>query len=180
MSTAYDTFKHSIRDATDLLEHFDRVNVQPPPDNAEVLKRASLVMALAALETYIEDRITEAGTITVHGTQDSLLGRFYADSLANDLRYFHSPSTDRIRNLFKKYLSLDVAQGWTWNNYDPTRAKNELDKLVSKRGDIAHRSRPPKGPIPSPHIVTRDAMRKHVQFVRDLVQATDKYLEENL
>ena len=179
MSTAYDTFNHSIRDATDLLEHFDRVNVHPPPDNAEVLKRASLVMALAALETYIEDRITEAGAITVHGAKESLLGRFYADSLANDLRYFHSPNTDRVRNLFKKYLSLDVTQGWTWNHYDPARAKSELDKLVSKRGDIAHRSRPPKGPIPSPHIVTRDAMRKHIQFVRDLVQATDKYLQEN-
>jgi hypothetical protein len=53
MSTAHDNFMHSIRDATDLLEHFDRVNVQLPPENAEVLKRASLVMALAALETYI-------------------------------------------------------------------------------------------------------------------------------
>lgn len=63
---------------------------------------------------------------------------------------------------------------------DPARAKSELDKLVLKRGDIAHRSPSPKGPIPSPHIVTRDAMRKHVQFIRDLAQATDKYLEENL
>jgi hypothetical protein len=180
MSTAYETFKHSIRDATDLLEHFDRLNVQPPPENAEVLKRASLVMALTALETYIEDRITEAAAVTALGARESLLGRFYADSLANDLRYFHSPSTDRVKNLFKKYLSVDVTQGWTWNNYDPPRARSELGKLVSKRGDIAHRSRPPKGPIPSAHIVTRDAMRKHVQFVRDLVQATDSYLDENL
>ncbi len=180
MSKSHDHFKHSIRDATDLLEHFDRVNTQPPPENAEVLKRASLVMALAALETYIEDRITEAATVTAQGAKESRLGRFYIDSLANDLRYFHSPSTDRVRNLFKKYLYLDVTQGWTWNNYEPARAKRELNKLVSKRGDIAHRSPPPKGPIPSPHIVTRDSMRKHIQFVCDLVQATDKYLEENL
>ncbi|MBN8514518.1 HEPN domain-containing protein [Accumulibacter sp.] len=180
MSTAHDTFKHSIRDATDLLEHFDRVNVQPPPENAEVLKRASLVMALAALETYIEDRITEAAVVTAQGAKESLLGRFYADSLANDLRYFHAPSTDKVRNLFKRYLYIDVTQGWRWNNYEPARAKGELDRLVSKRGDIAHRSLPPKGPIASPHIVTRDAMRKHVQFVCDLAQATDKYLEDNL
>lgn len=180
MSSAHETFKHSIRDATDLLEHFDRVNVQPPPENAEVLKRASLVMAFAALETYIEDRITEAATAIAQGAKESLLGRFYRDSLENDLRYFHSPSTDRVRNIFKKYLFLDVTQGWAWNNYDPVRSKSELDKLVSKRGDIAHRSPRPKGPIPSPHIVTRDAMRKHVQFIRDLVHATDKYLDENL
>jgi HEPN superfamily RiboL-PSP-like protein len=180
MSKSHDHFKHGIRDATDLLEHFDRVNTQPPPENAEVLKRASLVMALAALETYIEDRITEAVAVTAQGVKESQLGRFYIDSLATDLRYFHSPSTDRVSNLFKKYLYLDVTQGWAWNNYEPARAKRELNKLVSKRGDIAHRSPPPKGPIPSPHIVTRDLMRKHIQFVRDLVQATDKYLEENL
>lgn len=177
MSAAHDNFKHSIRDATDLLEHFDRVNVQPPPENAEVLKRASLVIALAALETYIEDRITEAAAVTAQGAKESLLGHFYVESLANDLRYFHSPSTDRVRNLLKKYLSLDVTQGWTWNNYDPARAKSELDKLVHKRGDIAHRSPPPKGTIPSPHIVKRDEMRKYVQFIRDLVHATDNNLE---
>lgn len=114
------------------------------------------------------------------GAKESLLGCFYNDNLKNDLRYFHSPNTDKVRNLFKKYLSVDVTQGWTWNNYDPARAKSELDKLVSKRGDIAHRSPPPKGPIPSPHIVTRDSMRKHIQFIRDLVQATDKYLEDSL
>jgi len=180
MSTAYDNFNHSIRDATDLLEHFDRVNVQPPPENAEVLKRASLVMALAALETYVEDRITEAAIVTAQGARESLLGRFYVDSLANDLRYFHSPSTNRVRDLFKKYVSVDVTHGWTWNNYDPVRAKRDLDTLVCKRGDIAHRSPPPKGPIPPPHIVTRDAMRKHVQFIRDLAHATDKYLDEHL
>lgn len=180
MSTAHDTFKHSIRDATDLLEHFDRLNIQPPPENAEVLKRASLVMALAALETYMEDRIAEAAAVTAFGARESLLGRFYANSLANDLRFFHSPNTERVRGLFKKYLSVDVTEGWTWNNYDPPRARSELDRLVSKRGDIAHRSRPPKGPISSAHIVTRDAMRRHVQFVRDLVQATDRYLDENL
>ncbi|MGD9579237.1 MAG: HEPN domain-containing protein [Syntrophorhabdus sp.] len=180
MSIAHDNFKHSIRDATDLLEHFVRVNVQPPPENAEVLKRASLVMALAALETYIEDRITEAAAVTSQGAKESLLGRFFLDSLANDLRYFHSPNTKRVKDLFKKYLYLDVTEGWTWNNYDPARAKSDLDMLVSKRGEIAHRSPPPKGPIPSRHIVTREAMRKHVQFIRDLVQATDTYLEENL
>ncbi len=41
------TFNHAIQDAVDLINHFDRLNSQPPPPENEVLKRASLVMALA-------------------------------------------------------------------------------------------------------------------------------------
>ena len=59
-SVAHQNFEHAIQDAVDLLNHFDSINIKPPPPEAEVLKRASLVMALAALETYIEDRVVEA------------------------------------------------------------------------------------------------------------------------
>ena len=52
-SQAFNTFEYSIKDATELLDHFDSINTNPPPSNAEVLKRASLIMALAALETAL-------------------------------------------------------------------------------------------------------------------------------
>jgi hypothetical protein len=52
-SKAFQTFEHAIQDAVDLLNHFDALNSQPPPPEAEVLKRAGLVMALAALESYV-------------------------------------------------------------------------------------------------------------------------------
>ena len=42
------TFDHAIQDAVDLVNHFDKLTSQPPPPENEVLKRASLVMALAA------------------------------------------------------------------------------------------------------------------------------------
>ena len=59
-SRALQTFEHAIQDADDLLNHFDALNKHPPPPEIEVLKRAILVMALAALETYLEDRIVVA------------------------------------------------------------------------------------------------------------------------
>lgn len=59
-SSALLTFEHVIQDAIDLVNHFDALNTKPPPPQIEVLKRASLVMALAALETYFEDRLIEA------------------------------------------------------------------------------------------------------------------------
>ena len=180
MSAAFETFNSSIRDATDLADHFDSINTKPPPENAEVLKRASLVMALTAFETYIEDRITEVVAKTASEAEESMLGRFYAQSLAQDLKFFHTPNADRVKALFEKYLEIDITQGWIWNNYNPVRAKSDLNKLAGKRGDVVHRSPPPKGPIPVPHMVTREALRKHIQFIKDIVQATDKFLDKDL
>jgi len=97
-SLAFETFQHVIQDAVDLFNLFDELNKNPPPAEAEVLKRASLVMALAALETYVEDRVVEAANaVTGVGSDQGALVKFYRSSLENDLKYFHTPSTDRIK-----------------------------------------------------------------------------------
>lgn len=176
-SKALETFEHAIQDAVDLLNHFDSLNKHPPPPEAEVLKRAGLVMALAALETYVEDRIVEAAD-AIAGPEAAAgrLASFYKASLGNDLKYFHTPSTDRIRALFEKYLALDITEGWTWNHYDPARARAELNRIAKKRGDIAHRSWRPRPDAPTAHAITRDELRKNIRFIRDLAAATDSYL----
>jgi len=180
-SKAFETFDHAINDATDLLEHFDQLNTNPPPPNIEVFKRASLVMALAALETYFEDRIMEeVDLIRSKHEQGNPLAEFMRRSLEIDLKGFHSPSTDKVLHLFRKYLDLEVSEGWKWNNFESTRAKEELNRIVKKRGDIAHRSLRPTsgGPQPQQHAVTRDDLRKHIHFIKELVKATDTYLSE--
>lgn len=180
-SSAFQTFEHAIQDAVDLFNLFDALNKQPPPPEAEVLKRASLVMALAALETYIEDRIVEAADVVSGlGSEESALAKFYKSSLENDLKYFHTPSTDRVKAIFSKYLCVDVTEGWVWNYYDPTRARSELNRITKKRGDIAHRSWRPVAGQPTPHAVTREDLRKHIRFIKDLMDATDAYLDTKL
>jgi len=90
-SKALQEFEHAIQDSTDLLKHFDALNVKPPPPDIEVLKRASLVMALAALETYFEDRVAEAvDQICSRNSGNSSIVEFYRKSLDIDLRSFHS------------------------------------------------------------------------------------------
>lgn len=177
-SLALQKFEHAIQDSIDLLAHFDNLNRESPlPPGAEVLKRASLVMALAALETYIEDRITEAADAVVGaGSKVGQLAIFYKSSLENDLKYFHTPSADRVKAIFDKYLAIDVTEGWNWNHYDPIRARGELNKLAKKRGDIAHRSLRPVVGQANSHAVTREDMRKHIRFIRDLVGATDTFI----
>jgi hypothetical protein len=180
-SSAFETFQHVIQDAVDLFNLFDALNKKPPPPEAEVLKRASLVMALAALETYVEDRIVEAASaVSGVGSEQSALVKFYRSSLENDLKFFHTPSTDRIKAIFKKYLDIDITEAWVWNHFDAARAKSELNKIAKKRGDIAHRSWRPVAGQPSSHAVTREDLRKHIRFIRDLVESTDIFLDDLL
>jgi hypothetical protein len=178
-SQALQAFQHAIQDSTDLLKHFDALNTKPPPSDIEVLKRASLVMALAALETYFEDRVAEAvESICQREKASEAATAFYRASLEADLKSFHSPSTDRVRQLFQKYVSLDVSDAWHWNHCDSAMAKKELNRLVKKRGDIAHRSlRPGSGePQPKQHAVTRDDLRKHIHFITQVANSTDSFL----
>jgi hypothetical protein len=181
-SKALQAFEHALQDSTDLLRHFDALNTKPPPPDIEVLKRASLVMALAALETYFEDRIVEAVDTICSGSENDSLTNFYRESLETDLKFFHSPSADRVRQIFQKYFGFDVSEGWSWNNCDPAKAKAELNRLVKKRGDIAHRSLRPssKEAQPQQHAVTRDALRKHIHFITQIANTTDDFLASRI
>ena len=178
-SKALQTFEHAIPDAVDLLTHFDSLNKKPPPPEIEVLKRASLVMALAALEVYFEDVLLQSvAALCQHSSADQRLSGFFQASLENDLKTFHTPSTDRVRPMFIKYLGYDVTEGWSWNLCDPVHARSELNRLAKKRGDIAHRSLRPLPGLPMQHAVTRDAMRKHIHFINELAKATDAYMQK--
>lgn len=138
-------------------------------------------MALAALETYIEDRVTEAANkISSSNNKNSKLQIFFTKSLQNDLKTFHTPSADRIKSLFEKYFDIDVTSGWVWNHFDQNKAKSELNKIAKKRGDIAHRSLRPQPGQPMPHAVTRDELAKHIRFICNLVNATEKFLSDKL
>jgi hypothetical protein len=111
-SKALQAFEHAIQDAVDLLSHFDSLNKKPPPPEIEVLKRASLVMALAALEAYFEDVLAESvAAICNRSNADQRLSEFYQISLESDLKTFHTPSADRVRPMFEKYLGYDVTAG---------------------------------------------------------------------
>jgi len=181
MSTSLEVFEHAIKDATELLEHFDKLNIQPPPPEIEVLKRASLVMALAALETFIEDRINEAVEQVIgQGTEKSKSEIFYKESLDVELKSFHTPTSEKIKKLFEKYLGFDVTEGWIWNNYEPARARAKLNELAKKRGDIAHRSLRPTAGQAVGHAVTRDDLEKNIRFIKSLVDATDRYIASKL
>ena len=180
MSVARDSFEYGIKDAEELLAHFDSLNINPPPPNAEVLKRAGLVMALTAWETYVEDRVTEEMNKRLSVVAGSYVGDFILKKLNTELKQFHNPNAGKTKRLFLDYLDIDVTQGWTWANTTPEKTKKSLDDWIAKRGDAVHRSKPVGNGASTAHLIKRDDLEKLIRFIKELVNATDVYLEHNL
>jgi len=178
MSKAKLAFEGSIKDAEDLLAHFDAMQ-KPPSENGEVLKRAGLVMALTAWETYVEDRVREEVQARLRVVNGSYVGKFVMGRLEDELRRFHNPNSEKTKKLFADFLEVDVTAGWEWQHFDPPKVKKTLDELVSKRGDAVHRSKPTAaGAPPTPHLVKREDLDKSIRFLKGLVEATDRMLLE--
>ena len=180
MPRAIQSFEFGIKDAEELLAHFDALNSIPPPANAEVLKRAGLVMALTAWETYVEDRLLEEMNRKLGVVSGSYVGDFVMKKLHQDLKQFHNPSSDKTKRIFQEYLALDVTEGWSWANYTPEKARSTLNSWISKRGDAVHRSKPINNGAPAAHLIKRDELEKVIRFIKDLVRSTDCYLDQNL
>jgi len=174
MSKARTTFDSSIQDAEVLLAHFDSLNTKPPPDNLEVLKRAGLIMALTAWETYVEDRAREEVRTRLSSDSGSHLAKLLVSRLEAELKRFHNPNSDKTKQLFFDYLEIDVTNHWEWPNVDANKAKKTLDDLIAKRGDAVHRSKPLSTGAPAPHLVKREDFDKAIRFLKCLVDATEK------
>lgn len=176
MSRAKTTFDAAIQDAEELLSHFNRINTQPPPPNAEVLKRAGLIMAFTAWETYVEDRVREALAARMAMEGDGPSARFVQRRLEEELKRFNNPNSEKTKKLFSDFLDVDVTTHWKWNQHDVTKVKTMLDTLIAKRGEAVHRAMPKRGGPPQPHLVTKEELRRAIGFLRALVDATEKAL----
>lgn len=139
-----------------------------------------LWMALTAWETYVEDRLLEEMHKKLAVVAGSYVGDFVLKKLQTDLKQFHNPSADKTRRIFQEYLGLDVTEGWSWANYEPEKARTTLNNWIGKRGDAVHRSKPVNNGSPVAHLIKRDELEKVIRFVKDLVKATDAYVDNAL
>lgn len=142
MSRSSDVFALSIQDAENLLRHFNALNIKPPPPEIEVLKRAGLIMAMTAWETYVEDRVQEAAAERLAGLLDSSIATFIKNRLDEEIRRLHNPTSDKTIQLFRDYAGVDLTERWTWNHFEPKLVRERLNHYMKLRGDVVHRSRP--------------------------------------
>src|SRR5690606_17967944 len=100
MSRAKESFEYAIKDAEGLLAHFNALNTIPQPENGEVLKRAGLVMALTAWETYVEDRLLEGAKAKLSAVSGSFVGEFVNKRLNDELKRFNTPNAENTKRVF--------------------------------------------------------------------------------
>ena len=172
MTEAGKSFELAIKDAEDLLMRFDNEKDSTLEKNPEALKRAGMVMALAAWETYVKDRFKEEIVVLLSSVNGSLLGNFVNRKVDEDLKRFFNPNTERTRMLFNNYFEIDITSSWKWDNYHPPQAKKVLNELISKRGDAAHQANTCPG---QPHLIKRDDLEKAIRFLKGLVKALDSH-----
>lgn len=173
MSKAADVFALSIQDAENLLKHFKSLNSQPPPPETEVLKRAGLIMAMTAWETYVEDRVQEAAEKRLSGLQDSQIAMFVKGRLDEEIKRLHNPTSDKTIQIFRDYAGIDLTNHWSWNNYEPRLVRERLNHYIRLRGDVVHRSRPVGNDTSVAHPVKKDDLERAISFLKDLVKATE-------
>lgn len=174
---AANVFALSIQDAENLLKHFKSLNTQPPPPETEVLKRAGLIMAMTAWETYVEDRVQEAAEKRLSGLQDSAIARFVSGRLCEEIKRLHNPTSDKTIQLFRDYAGIDLTEKWNWNNYEPKLVRERLNHYMKLRGDVVHRSRSVGNDTSIAHPVKKEDLERAISFLKDLVKATETALE---
>ncbi len=177
-SRAGETFAQSIRDAENLLAHFDKLNTKPPPPANEVLKRAGLIMAMTAWETYVEDRVLEVATDRLHRLDDAVTAKFVRSRLDDDIKRLHNPSSEKTIQLFKDYAGVDLTDKWKCNPLNAVDVRSRLDKYIKLRGDMVHRSPAFSSGPPKAHAISREELEKAIRFLKALVASTEKELSE--
>ncbi|HNP36963.1 MAG TPA: HEPN domain-containing protein [Woeseiaceae bacterium] len=174
MSDASVVFEQSIQDAENLLRHFNSLNTKPPPPEIEVLKRAGLIMAMTAWETYVEDLLQEASSARLCQLANQDVAEFVSKKLSEEIKRLHNPDYNKTIELFRDYAGIDLTQYWSWNHYDLKTVRQRLGQYMKLRGDIVHRSRVVEPGAPSAHPVKKVDLEKAISFLKNLVEATEK------
>ena len=204
-STARFTFEDALKDVQVLLNFYDAETKKAPgkPDwKLEVLKRAAIILAITAWETYIEDTVKEVlyKRLTAVNKPDEVGSTFNAVAqtwlsnkpkppdlakwaldgwktmiitcLEDEIDRFNTPKSGKVKHLFTRYLDIDVTQQWKWPGVSPEMACKKLDKLIELRGDLVHRANEVWFNKPRTRVRKRD-VESATNLLQRLVDCTD-------
>ena len=173
MTESHQTFKRAISDAQQLIICYDQLNKPPELVAPEVLKRAALIMTLTAWETYVEDVAAELFEKKFSMLKGSPIGHFMESQFEKRVKMFHNPDSQKTKQIFEEFYGIDVTEHWTFANYIPEQARNQLNQWIKKRGEAVHRA---QTDFTQPQIVNRKELDKSVRFFTELVAKTDEVL----
>jgi hypothetical protein len=63
------------------------------------------------------------------------------EKLAQEIEAFHTPNSENIRKLSKRYIGWDLTTCWKWRHVSSSAFCTRLDKLIHRRGELVHRGK---------------------------------------
>lgn len=170
LASPIDIFNTAIADAERILTIFDKLDKASQQEH-EVLKRASLIMALTAWETFIEGWMQQQVDAKLCGITGSFAGDYIAKKFNEAINRLHNPDSSKLRQLSQEFVSIDITEKWRWAHYEPKTACAQLNSYLSLRGEIVHHSRQSDDPK-NAHVVKREDVDKAIRFIKRLVDVT--------
>ena len=166
-------FEYAIEDATRLLAMHDAETKRRPgrpSRQLEVLKRAAVIVAITAWESFIEDVIRTYGMRQLQLAETpsdvsawfNSVGQVWLQGnpkppavamwtgvrwkellkrrLKFDLQALNTPSSSKVKVLSKRYLGTSLCERWKWTRTSAENAARRLDDFIHLRGELVHHS----------------------------------------
>jgi len=141
-----------------------------PSRDLEVFKRAALILGITAWESFVEDTIRIGATYALEAAESPADVRTWFNSVADywlgecpkppmlrewtgdgwktllkermelDLRLLNTPNSEKVSNLSRRYLGIDLSKSWFWARTTSEVASKRLDDLIRLRGELVHNS----------------------------------------
>lgn len=176
MSKALDTFCKGIEDARSILSIYDCHNqnldkikelYSDKMPCIDVLKRACVVMAFTAFESFFENLVREINSKQIHDFSDEKKNK--------KLERFHNPTSQNIIELYRVWFGIDnCLKGVGFDGRDAQDICNQLDEFLNIRGQIVHVQ---KTDSSLQDVARRDNVVKIFGFIEKFAQNFDNYIE---
>ena len=178
-SKALKNFEKDIKDVKSLK---DLASMQNKSDKEidhriNAIYRSAFILAFTAWETFIYERIKQPWRDS-EDCPNAIALQFYTKEIERELQQYTTPRADRIKNLTIKFWGFDLTKEWSTKGKNPEQTSEELNKIASFRGELAHNSatalRKQQKSLSGPKIL--DAC---VKFLEELTLSTEKCLAKH-
>lgn len=177
MSKTLELFRKGISDAESILTIYDCHNQNSNqikefyPDgmpNIDVLKRACVVMAFTAFESFFENLVTEINNKQAYDFSNEKRNKL--------LERFHNPTSKNIVELYKSWFGIEnCLKTISFDGQNAENICNRLDEYLKIRGQIVHVQ---KMDSSKEDVAKKENVTKILYFLKKFAENFDCFIED--
>ena len=177
MSKALELFHNGMSDAESILTVYDCHNQNSNQikefypngmPNIDVLKRACVVMAFTAFESFFENLVTEINNKQVYDFSNEKRNKL--------LERFHNPMSKNIVELYKSWFGIEnCLKTIGFDGQNAENICNRLDEYLKIRGQIVHVQ---KMDSSKEDVAKKENVTKILYFLKKFAENFDCFIED--